>query len=786
MATGYDRRQPTRETFAFEPATPAQARPQLSGQSRGAQVVGGESQGGVVAAGPQTDAAPVAAGLGQFVEEFMRPHVQRRQQEEFFKGFAEAQSGVAVEEIAKSHGGFSKVFGPTSYLQGAEFFTAKAKIDEWTTARYAELDTLKKMPPPEFAKLMARTSQEMLTGDPYANQAIQAGLIEASAPLMNAVSKARYSWQQGEAANAYTQSGDKAAGALQAAAVAQAKLSDPSDEDGSAFVAQGQAFLGSLVKPEGMADETYKKSLYSLFKGSMQSGNFYAVKLMRQAGIDKVFSEDELTKLEDAEHKYGNRVLEQFTADDPEFGKLVMEYEQARGDIRAGAQGAKTPMQMAQLVGRLNAHVRARTGIDRDVFDAKELRGEVRSLVDLSVSARQRAQDHVWQIEDREDRQQFEREEDERDDREAAASAGVAWSSGDWNAAFAGGVERKHFEALALRDFRGGKLDGLARAFRVSHEVSNSVKSDILAGVEGSIDEQYGKNFQTAHTRWQSMYRANPGMTAAYYGEWHEKMRTFDTLSRQLGPASAFTRAFGDSARYSAARLDPAVRKTADTAIKDAVADRQPSWWNPWGGPTFNDNAVAVMQNVLRERVAMGMQNSDTQPGVLANEALTAALADGSLQVAAGQAWRAAPGSKPFRNQIGLQQDEADDVFDTLVNDRLKRAGFQAGTSGHLDINYINTPKGDTALHIVGRDDEGHRASVIIGIPDFKAAAANRSRAEVAGNQPSPAAVAAKQAVAAGLDPNRRIKGEKGWQRVKRINLETKARGLPRTTFRNN
>lgn len=770
MATGYDNRQPTRQTFAFTPASPPQVQARDSGQSRGARIVGGQSQGGAVAAGPQADAGPVAAGLGQFVETVMRPHIERRQQEEFFNGFTAAQQGQAVEEIAQSHGGFSKVFGPTAYLQGAEFYTAKSKVDQWVQERYAEMDTLKRMPENEAAKVLAQTSQDMMTGDPFANQLIQSSLIEVGGPLMSAVGKARYAWQQSEAISAATTAWSSGAKTMQTAAVMQASLKAPSDAESAAFTASAKSFLGSMAKPEGMDDETYRTGLYNFMRGAMQDGSFYAVKLMREAGVDKVFSEDQQIKLADAERRYGDRVIERasielLTGD-------MAEYEAGR------VMGNLSPMEAAQRLGAMNAKVRAATGVDDDLFDFKSIKGEVRSMAEMVKAAHDRAQDRVWQLEDRRYARETRRLEREAEEEETSRAAGAAWASGDVSAAEVAGIEGKHFERIALADLRSGKLDGLARAFRVGQYVASGVKKDVQASVAASVDQQYGQKMAKAHQQWQAMFKANPGMTASYYGEWHEKMRTFDTLSRSVGPTAAYTRAFGDSARYSAARLPPERRKEADTAIADAVNDKQGSSWNPFD-VQYSDQAIAVMQGVTRERVAMGMQNSDAPAQHLAKEQLNAAMADGSIQVAAGEAWRGVPGSKQFRALLGLQQDEADKVFASVVDSRLKAAGFASGMDAKLEINYVDTPKGDKALHVVAHGEDGETRGVIIGIPDFKAAARKRISGEVTNTQPTPAQTQARTAASQGLSPYRRIKGETGWQRVIRINREVAAGGNP-------
>lgn len=708
-----------RDTFAFQPATPAQARPGGTGQTRGAQIVGGQSQGGAVTTGRQTDPAPVAAGLGAFVEEIMRPHVQQRQQEEFFKGFTNAQAGIATDEISKSHGGFSKVFGPTSYEEGAAFYTARSKMTDWAQQRYAEVDTLKRLPPDELAKVLAQKSMELLTGDKTTDQMLQSALIEQSAALTNTVGKARYAWQQDEAIKAWSGAARSGAGALQAAAFAQAGLTAPTDEQNSAMEAQGASFLSSMAKPHGMDDETYRKGLFNFMRQSMQDGNFYAVAAMRKAGIDNLFDDQERTRLEDAYHRYSQRSLEDFAASDQGFSKLAMAYEEARAHAALGEKGSMSPMDAAKHLTGINDYVRRHTGITEDMFDFKDIRGEVRSITDLVVSSYKRAQDRQWQLEDRAAEQQFRREEREADNREAAASAGAAWASGDVNAAIAGGVEEKHFNRIALSQFRQNDFAGLARAFTVGHYTSTAVKNDIQGAVEGSLEEQYGKTFAGIHQKWQAMLKTNPGMTASYFGEYHEKMRAFETLSRSVGPEAAYRKAFGDPARYSSAEVPPQLRKEADEAVKAAVSSASPSRWNPFA-TQFTTQATRTMQNLVRERIALGLKNSDTPSGALATEALSAAMADGSLQTAGGEAWRAAPGTKPFHVQIGLQADEAGRAFRGVVDQRLKRAGLAVGVSATMDINYVQTPTGGTALHVIGRDTEGKSANVLIPLEAFK------------------------------------------------------------------
>src|SRR4051794_9684608 len=116
MATGYDTRQGGRDSFAS--SGPALERlgqqGSASGQSRGAQRVGGDAVAGGAPNAQVTDPGSGAADLGSFFAKALQPYVERRQQQQFFNGMVRAQSGEAISELAKSHKGvLGELFGPT-------------------------------------------------------------------------------------------------------------------------------------------------------------------------------------------------------------------------------------------------------------------------------------------------------------------------------------------------------------------------------------------------------------------------------------------------------------------------------------------------------------------------------------------------------------------------------------------------------------------------------------------------------------------------------------------------
>jgi len=640
----------------------------------------------------------------------MEPHLKQRQQEEFFKGYTRAQSGTALNEITKPGSPLTKIFGPTAYEQGAQFFTAKSRVDQWTVDRYGEMDTLKKLPPDELAKVIASKSQDLMTGDPGADMLIQSSLLESYGPLNNAVAKSRYAWQQNEALNAWGSAAVSGGASFQAAAQAQAGLDQPTDQDNSAFVAAGKSFLGGLAKPVGMDDETYKKGMYGTYLKYMQDGNFFAVRALKSAGIDSIFNPDEQTKLEDAYHRYaqqkmGDAVMSYLL---PDIGKLD----------EAMAKGTTSPLDVQKELIRMNGVIKTKTGVDEDLFDWKAIDGKTNTIMGTIMANYRRAQDRQWQIEDRD----FAAAQKQNDIQQENASVRAAWAAGDVNGAITVGLPSTSFNAVALSEYRTGDYAGLQRSFIKGKWVSDAVKNEVQAGVESSIGEQYGKNFERSHQQWLVMNKLNPGMAASYYGSWNDKMRAFDTLSRQLGPQTAFQRAFGDPAKYSMENLPPDKRREAEKAIDTAVANRQPGWFMSWFTDTPNSSAVRVMQGVATDRVALGINNSDSDPTALARESLDAAQADGSLQVSGEFAWRTAKGTKPFDKRLGVLPDEGARIFRAVVDEHLRKAGMQNGASPDnvYDIDEVTTPKGETAFNIVARAADGSkRVRVLLPMSTF-------------------------------------------------------------------
>ncbi|ODP36200.1 hypothetical protein [Sphingomonas turrisvirgatae] len=737
MATGYDRRQASRDTFAFKPAAAGQQQARASGQSRGAQLVGGQSVGEGVAAGPQTDAGPVAAGLGQFVKQIMEPHIQRRQQEEFFKGYTRAQEGVALEEITTSSKGLNKVFGPTAYEQGARVFTAQGAIATWQQGRMAEMDQLKRLPPDELAKVLATTSQEIMTGDPFADQILQKDLIEAGGPLTALVAKERYTFLQSEAARTYGELGSKAGTSLQQIATANARLTAPDDATTTALAQQTQVFLGTMVKPEGMDDETYRKFLYNFMAGAMERGDFYAVSALRRAGITAVFGDDEKLKLENAYERYGNRVLGKAVMQ-PEFADRLLKLDTRMKMAEIQTEGGITPIEAAQELASINAELKRATGIeDIDLFDMEDIRGAAGDVVKATVSAFKRAQDRQWQIADRNQQRQWDLEDQAREDAQETAQVGAMWAAGAVNSGIAAGMKAGDFDVLAINDYRAGNFKNIANAYAREGWVSGRTGSMMRARITSSLGQQYTKEFKAGHDEWAALYKANPAAAKAYYGNLHLPMQRFDQLVKGgTSPQIAFVRSFGDPAVYSKDRVPPERRKGVQEAAEKAIADTQPYTLFGYGitGTPLNESSKRALVNAVRENAGVAVSAA---PGLSDDAAVRqefkALTQSGRAEVYGAWAWTGNPaGTTPLWRMLGVKQGEAEKIIDSAIAGALRASGSNP-TDG-IVTRIQDTQTGKPALVVQGTADGEDR---IVVIPYSKLATAARARVEgeVRGNQ---------------------------------------------------
>lgn len=710
---GFEERPGARASFVLDGAAPVQTTTGASGNSRGAQVVGGQSTGGVVTSGMETNPGYVAGELGSYFEQLMAPQVERMKMRRMFEGYTRAQAGETLQELTDNDSPLSKIFGPSGFEQGAQFYTAQTAINKWGTDRLAEIDTLKRMPPTELAKLMADTSQSMMTGDPYADTIIQQGLIEAQGPVIKQVTAARYEWQQQEAVRTQSAAAESAAVALQQIAVGQAALS-PDKRDTAAMKMQVDRFLDGMQKPAGMADESYEKFLKGFMRNQMANGNFYAVDLLRDAGFDNILDDDARSKMEDAYEKYGNRIMDR-AASDPDVIDRVLRLDAKIETEQISAAEAVTEGEA------INALIRSRTGVTRlDYIDAKELRGYGKRVVDVIVARQRRLETRQWQLEDREYVANAAAEAREAEAAEEAAMAQSAWAQGGVQTAMTAGAPESSFHVLATQDWNNGDITNIVRAYKREGWHSTSLANVMQAGVTASLGEKYTKQTEQAYRQWLQLYKASPAAANAYYGKLSLPLQNFHRLvtSGRVDAQDAYRQAFSNAGQYAVQEIPRDRRQEFDKNIDAVISNENSYWFNPWGRAALSTTSKRVLKSALSDYVAVHGTYSNRDTPSLMKEAVAAGVSNGTIERYGPLLWRNPRPTQPLGKLLGLQERSADRVVMQVIDQQLAKSGFRDWDDGDVEAMRLGNN-----LKLTARPESGPPISILVTYQQLKAAA---------------------------------------------------------------
>lgn len=769
-----------RQTFAFEPARVSQSQPNSQGGFRGIQLQGGNTSvaGGVAAAGQFTTPGAEADRIGSFMTELLAPAIERRKKEQFVKGMVDQMSAASGDEIrVNSKNPLNTIFGPTSYEEGAVFYAAKDAVNKWQTNTLADMDKLKRLPPEELTKVVASSFEAMKTGDRFTDLAVETSLIEASQPVIGAIAKERYKWQQSEALNAWSAAASSGGAAFQAAAVSLAQNSDPSDAGNLAANAAHNNFLSALAKPAGMDDETYRKGLIGFYRGAVQGGNGYAATALKNSGFFNLLTDEEMVKLEDAEQKYGNRALSRAAvnfAEDIDRLNFNMEF----GKISSTEA-------MAQLA-TINEKVKAATGFDQDLFDYKDITGAGKNVWTALHAQLQRQEDRKWQLEDMARREQFETEKAEKEAADEAAQIQVAWAAGRVKTAMAAGIgSTGNFDILAQADYAAGNWSNMLRSYNNDQWVSSLVRDQVQAQIGSSIGQEYNKDFEGGYRKFTQLNKLKPAAAMAYYGDLYAPMLNYERMvtTGRVSPTQAFQRAFANPAQYAPT---PEMSKEAGTAIDSWIKSNRGSTWGStlgFGRSDLTSSGKAALRASMARQLGVMMKNTDMPAEALVPNLYQDLIRSGAYEDYGRLGWSNKPGTPNLGRQLGLLQDEADEVVQNVIDRQLKATGFKDGVRGdNFDIRRIKDQQGRPLLAVTPYDDEdGAGTTALIPFSMFKTEADTLRGGRVARGQRSYRGQGT--AKYNGPDPYRRIPGEKGWERVARINREVAAGADPVNHF---
>lgn len=283
---GSEERGPGTFTFA-PPATPQAQGSNAVMAKAGYKTV--ESVGALTQYNEQGD--KTAAAIFGFAETLLKPVAQEVAARKFLEGQQRAASGEALTQIVNEQPWYSKIFGPSSAVEGARQYSLDAQAAKFDAAVQQAMPTLRNTSPDELPGIIQKMSKEFETGDQTTDAQLGLRLTKVLPNLIQAHTREYYKAQQ---EHAYNQRFDAA---QQNATSLQIVSQDPMASDDDKQLRQAN-FLQGFVLPTGVDPESHKQFIQTSLASLAEAGQFHALDVAMKAGVARELPPDKRLQLE--------------------------------------------------------------------------------------------------------------------------------------------------------------------------------------------------------------------------------------------------------------------------------------------------------------------------------------------------------------------------------------------------------------------------------------------------------------------------------------------------------
>lgn len=698
MATGYDRREATRGSFAFAPRQGRQTRNDAAatptiGRSG---VTGGTNTGGgnVIMSENPVSGSGAGAAIPAFLEEALEPVIKAAQERSVREGYTAAANGVAMEEIARRQPGLSSIFGPTDFQRGAQFFATQAAVSDWQAEQLNNMDTLRQLPEEDLPRYLDDAAMNHMTGDVFADNAIGAALMEATTTLIPRIAQARVEWQQNTLRQGYVRNTTAAGGAY--AALVQSYTSQPELVEGQedplagtrindeAIAAGREQFLSSLMPIDGMSNDAWKAGLEQTARGLLADGNLWAYNALTEEGSNGPLFQLDPEKQASLEAAYRSAGK---SAQARALMQVGPEYDLFRTQVRLGQIPAD---EVRERLNQFNVRIAVLSGYTEPYFDAEAMISQTEGVVDDLVTNYERDENRAYTEHRDEENRRLNAEAEEAAEADALSEIMALSAAGDIQAAtFAHGAGKVNMAiTAALRSDPATTIPLLIRSHQNSMVVVDGARDILQAQVSANIAAGYDSQaFQNAMTNWRTFDATPQGRAAraAYYGQYDQQFMRMSTLvSGGTDTGAAYAQTFGEAGALAGTmRAETAptgrIKEELEAAATSMTA---PNFWQRYApnfaGRGFTNTARSTINRMVQGGAALRMQND---PNLDAEEAVTnemsALVADRRLEIVGRDAWANPTRGQTMGELTRVPADRLGAVWDSLVDEGLERVDAQ-------------------------------------------------------------------------------------------------------------
>lgn len=705
---------------------------------------GGASKNSQMRAGKDWFEGGMRADFGGNLPEFLNgvfaaPLAVAKQEREW-QGYMDAAAGTTAEEIRETKPWYTKLFGPTQYESGAIAFENQKKasdlIRDWTL----RMPELRKLPAEQVSTQLREQMNSMMSDSPFANAVLQKSLLTQFAPLLEQHGKERIAWQQAGLLKMQTENFQSNSSTYQLLMSKAASLGTDAPMDintAKQLEASKSALFDALTTGRLQNDDSVKSFIMTGLRSAMRNGEFYTVEAMMDEGVLSSLPIETAEQIEKAYITAKSQYKNRFTADNPDFEKMMAKATASR---HLGIGGEPMLAQMREI----NSTYAALTGDSSGFYDSEQMAAYAGDATSSWLRRFERQEDKQERQQDKQDRL------NEKAADEAAKAEVEARNTAQLQEFFVSGSLG---EAINMKNVEKGDADRASTARfsllmgenKVDQAMGNLVynfnntkgtyKNDQLsaqlqANLQNSMDEQVSDAFLAQHAQWKALY-SSPGyamqngevqLTDAaqgqataigYYGETlNRKMKEFDEKysTGSMTADRAYATTFGPwvaAGRPDFRGIERSEQKEATKAFLGAIRGQSAGMFSRMFGNGFALHPSAQAQ--LAQAVGPYYEQLDAGllPEQRAKAAMNLAKAGGRIEIVAGQFLHWNRNQQPLTKYLNDPDGERTSVlFDAVLNERLKSVGTK--TEGNsVVINRLADEKGDPVYAVHVETDDG-------------------------------------------------------------------------------
>ncbi|MHA6903329.1 hypothetical protein ACEQ38_22105 [Ralstonia syzygii subsp. celebesensis] len=291
----------------------------------------------------------------------LKPYVEAEQKKAYFEGAARVAQGQSLQQIESDQPWFTKIFGPSATVRGAQAMSATTALTQAETQTLEDMQDLKQQSPDAFRSyLVNQASGIKSTGDPLVDATVQAKLAEQWGPLMKTHMREHIAWQQSDMLEKQVNMNVSQAAAL--AGKRTANSTGWSDEDRSVAY---QDVVAAAQPAAGQPLASWNKGMVRSLKGALNGGYFDYYNAIKASPLWNKIDGDAREALEAAVPQY----VMKDARNNPAITNITNDLGALEFNLSHGASGITRPEELNTVIDEYNSRHRNQTGSDEPLIN---------------------------------------------------------------------------------------------------------------------------------------------------------------------------------------------------------------------------------------------------------------------------------------------------------------------------------------------------------------------------------------------------------------------------------